>query len=299
MADIREEFTNLREFQAGEADKYFLANLRDNSIVTISDLPKAIELPCNYLADDQTTEGYYPPVKQINPTNASLFSRKFTIGKFAYNETSNIDGIVYTENKPTIDQRYIYRPTFRHSMAPSDLTPSTITLGGDTEAIVDDFGPVDGLTIEMQGGASIYFPDWDNVFKPDDYLSNCDSLGGTNNHDLPCKKHIETCKNRAEQAKAAEIARIEHCVYHMDNSEEHDHAASNTPPSCDDFDPLNAYDDCYFTCAYSVDEANRSWLSSCKDGCGQLRPDITSLCGCGGDDCKSDLSCGWELLLNE
>lgn len=299
MADIRPEFTNLREF-GGAADRYFLANLANNSILTISDLPNALQLPCNYLADKSTTEGYYPPVKQINRKNASLFSRKFTIGPFAYNDESNIDGIVYTDNKPSIDQEYIYRPIFRHSTAPNESTPSTIVLGEGVDALVDDYGPVDSITLNMQGGASAYFPDWDRTLKPDDFLSNCDSLGGSNAHGLPCENHIETCQNRAEKAKEAEIERIKHCNYHMDNSEEHDHAASNTPPSCGDFDPGNAYDDCYFTCAYSMDEPNRSWLSSCKDGCGQLRVDLTSVCGCGGTDCETeDLSCGWEVLLNE
>lgn len=299
MGQIREEFSNLREF-AGDAEKYFLVKLDNNSIMAISDLPETLSLPCNYLADEEG-DGYYPPVDHVDGyDNGSLWTTNFTVGPFAYGDDAGVDGLTWIKDgKPSISQPYVHRPTLRHSMAPDQSTVGIISLG-EGSTIADDYGPVDGLTIKAQKGTPIYFPEWDLVFKPDEYLSNCSSLGGYNGHGLPCTRHIETCKNRAELAKEAEIGRIVHCEYHMDNSEPHDHAASNTPSSCGGFDPDYAYSDCYDTCATGPDQpAGQPWLSSCSDGCGQLRVDVTKDCGCGGDDCKSDdLSCGWELLLN-
>ena len=300
--DIREEFSNLREF-AGSADKYFLVKLDNNAIMAISDLPETLSLPCNYLADEEG-DGYYPPVDHIEGyDNGSLWTTNFTVGNFAYGDDAGIDGLTWIRtDKPVIQQDYVYRPNLRHAMAPDNPSVGIISIGSDASTIADDYGPVGGITIKAQKGTPIYFNDWDLTYKPDEHLVNCESLGGTNAYGLKCSKGIEHCKGRAEKAKEAEIGRIEHCNYHMDNSEPHDHAASNTPSSCGGFDPAYAYQDCYDSCAEGGPPGGpggQPWLSNCADGCGHLRVDLTEDCGCGGEDCKEDgMQCGWELLLN-
>ena len=299
--DIRKEFSNLREF-AGSADKYFLIKLDNNAIMAISDLPDSLSLPCNYLAD-AAGDGYYPPVDHIQGyNNASLWATNFTVGSFAYAD-AEVDGVTWIrEEDPYISQDYVFRPSLRHSMAPNQPSVGIISIGQDADTIADDYGPVDGITIKAQAGTPIYFTEWDLTYKPDDNLVNCDTLGGSNEFGLPCTKGIEHCKARAEKAKEAEIGRIEHCNYHMENSEPHDHASSNTPSSCEGFDPDYAYSDCYNSCADGGPPGGpggQPWLSNCADGCGHLRVDLTESCGCGGDDCKDGgLECGWELLLN-
>ena len=304
---IRKGFTNFREVAGagGNLDKYFLSALVGGQVVSIDEIP-ALTLPCNYLSTDDSG-GYHPPVEHINSKNASLHTTSFTLGYFSYEAEIENDGLTDTLNQlnfPANTHPYIYQNKLYHSMripdggGAVDSTQGTIELGNGADDIVDDYGPVDGLTINMDG-AQVFLVDWDKTLDSDKYLVNAPYAGASNEHNLPSEIENQICKDRASLAEKAEEGRIEHCEYHMANSEPHDHAASNTPPSCGDFDPSNAYNNCYDTCRV-FDEVNQSWLSDCNPCVdASRRVDLAHECGCGGKNCKGeDIHCGWELILN-
>lgn len=305
---IRKGFTNFRDAAAagGDLDKYFLVNLDNNQIVSMSDIPE-LTLPCNFLANREGVNGYYPPAYHTSQTDGSLHSTSFTVGSFSYEAEIGNDGITdlnNTINFASNTHPYIYKGDLIHSMrqaenGPFDSTPGTIALGQGASDTADDYGLMDGFTVQMDG-AQVFLPEWDVTIAVDDALQNAPYAGEKNNVDLPSSKELEICEDRSWKAYDAEHGRIIHCNYHMDNSEPHDHAASNTPPSCSDFDVANAKSNCLNTCKGSA-EVNRSWLSDCNPCVDKTRRvDLAYTCGCGGIGCAGEnLACGWEVILNQ
>lgn len=212
MSSLRKCFSNLREY-AGVAQKYFLVKDK-NTLATIEKIPAYdIVRACNILMS-KDSDG------SIGFKNDDLFHHDTSNGSLAIpnllvyhtDMSTSVDGVDFQDTVVEIPNEYLGNSNnlinIRHQEG------GEISIGGGSNKLVDTKGVVDGLNIYSIGGG-IKFPDWDQYFIIDDYLTNSDYPCEPNNENLSTDIECDICESRAQRHRSWEMFRMADCQRHM------------------------------------------------------------------------------------